>query len=175
MTCRKCGVEIPEGCACCIGCGAAVDPVQGDTKQHGNLGSTVIFGDTRVMENIGATRIYQEKDLGKTVIYKPVEQRKPIYGWLVVTEGPDAWKDFRIADEEVQLFLGKGEECQLQLQDSKLEKIHASIRIKDGNLTITDFDTTAGTFVNDKTVTRIELQDGDTVKVGESVLRFRKC
>ena len=175
MTCRKCGVEIPEGCACCISCGAAVDPVQGDTKLHGNLGATVVFGDTRVMENMGATRIYQEKDLGKTVVYNPVEQRKPIYGWLVVTEGPDAWKDFRIADEEVQLFLGKGEECQLKLQDGKIEKIHASIRIKDGNLTITDFDTTAGTFVNDEAVTRLELQDGDTVKVGESVLRFRKC
>ena len=175
MTCRKCGVEIPEGCACCINCGATVDPLQGDTKQQGNLGSTVVFGDTRVMENMGATRIYQEKDLGKTVIFKPAEQRKPIYGWLVVTEGPDAWKDFKIADEEVQLFLGKGEDCQLQLQDGKIEKIHASIRIKDGNMTITDFDTAAGTFVNDEAITKIELQDGDTLKVGESVLRFRKC
>jgi pSer/pThr/pTyr-binding forkhead associated (FHA) protein len=127
------------------------------------------------MENMGATRIYQEKDLGKTVVFKPAEQRKPIYGWLVVTEGPDAWKDFKIADEEVQLFLGKGEDCQLQLQDGKIEKIHASIRIKDGNMTITDFDTAAGTFVNDEAITKIELQDGDTLKVGESVLRFRKC
>jgi len=175
MTCRKCGMEIPEGCVRCISCGAAVDPVQGDTKLHGNLGSTVVSGDTRGIESMGTTRIYQEKDLGKTVIYKPVEQRKPIYGWLVVTEGPEAWKDFRIADEDVQLFLGKGEDCQLQIQDDKIEKIHASIRIKDGNLTITDFDTNTGTFVNDKAVTRLELQDGDTVKVGESVLRFRKC
>jgi len=175
MTCRKCGMEIPEGCVGCISCGAAVDPVQGDTKLHGNLGSTVVSGDTRGIESMGATRIYQEKDLGKTVVYKPVEQRKPIYGWLVVTEGPEAWKDFRIADEDVQLFLGKGEDCQLQIQDDKIEKIHASIRIKDGNLTITDFDTNTGTFVNDKAVTRLELQDGDTVKVGESVLRFRKC
>jgi hypothetical protein len=175
MICRTCGAEIPEGGKRCSGCGAVVDTINGDTKPPGNLGATVVFGDNKVMESMGATRIYQEKDLGKTVIYKPVEQRKPIYGWLVVTEGPEAWKDFRIADEEVQLFLGKGEDCQLQIQDEKIEKIHASIRIKDGNLTITDFDTTAGTFVNDKPVTKIELQDGDTVKVGESALRFRKC
>jgi hypothetical protein len=175
MNCRKCGVEIPVGYKQCSGCGAVFDPIYEDTKQQGNMGATVVFGDTRVSENMGATRIYQEKDLGKTVVYKPVEQRKPIFGWLVVTEGPDAWKDFRIADEENQLFLGKGNECQLQFQDDTIEKVHASVRIKDSNLTITDFDTTAGTFVNDKAVTRIELQDGDTIKVGESVLRFRKC
>jgi hypothetical protein len=175
MICETCGAEIPKGGKRCSSCRAVVDPINGDTKPPGKLGATVVFGDARGMENMGATRIYQEKDLGKTVVYKPVEQRKPIFGWLVVTEGPDAWKDFRITDEEVQLFLGKGEECQLKLQDDKIEKIHASIRIKDGNLTITDFDTTAGTFVNDGAVTRIELQDGDTIKVGESVLRFRKC
>ena len=180
MNCGKCGVEIPEGCKRCIGCGARVDAINGDTKPPANLGDTIVFGDTRIMKNMGATRIFQENDMGKTVVYKPTEQRpteqrKPIYGWLVVTEGPDAWKDFKIADEEGRIFLGKGEECQLMLQDIKLEKIHASIRIRNGNLTITDYDTTDGTFVNDAAVTRIEVKDHDTVKVGDSVLRFRKC
>ena len=82
-------------------------------RQFGHFKSIGRHPGARGMENMGATRIYQEKDLGKTVIYKPAEQRKPIYGWLVVTEGPDTWKDFRLADEEVQLFLGKDEECQL--------------------------------------------------------------
>jgi hypothetical protein len=174
MTCKMCGATITEGSKNCVNCGAAVESSM-DTKPPVDLGATVIFAETKVMENMGATKIYQEKDFGKTVIFKPEEQRKPIYGWLVVTEGADQWKDFRIADEESQLFLGKGAECQLLLQDNKIEKIHASMRIKDGNLTITDFDTVAGTFVNNEAITRKELHDGDTIKIGDSTLRFRTC
>lgn len=175
MNCRTCGAEIPEGVKACVRCGAAVAPVSGDTKLHEKMGAAVISGETKAMADMGVTRIYQEKDLGKTVVYSSLEKRKPIFGWLVVVEGPDAWEEFRLADEEGQLFLGKGGDCQLKLEDEKVEKMHASVRIKDGKLAVTDLDTTSGTFVNDEAVTRIELKDGDLVKVGESVLRFRKC
>lgn len=175
MNCRTCGAEIPKGSACCVCCGAAVTPVAGDTKLHGAPGATAVSGDIRVTGAMGVTRIYQEKDLGKTVVYKPREKRKPIFGWLVVTEGPDAWEEFRLDDEEGQHFLGTGDDCSLRLLDEKVERMHASVRIKGGKLTITDLDTASGTFVNDEAVTREELQDGDTVRVGDSVLRFRKC
>jgi hypothetical protein len=175
MKCGTCGVEIPEGRRSCAGCGATVDSGPGDTKLHAKAGATILSADAKVMESMGVTRIYQEKDLGKTLVYKPAEKRKPIFGWLVVIDGPDAWEEFRLSDQEGQLFLGKGDDCQLKLEDEKVEKLHASVRIKDDKLTITDLDTFSGTFVNGEAVTRTELKDGDTVTVGQSILRFRKC
>ncbi|NMC75245.1 MAG: FHA domain-containing protein [Geobacteraceae bacterium] len=172
MKCRTCGAEISEGSECCSCCGAAVSSVAGDTKLYGAPGTS---GDTRAIGAMGVTRIYQEKDMGKTVVYKPREKKKPIFGWLVVTEGPDAWEEFRLDDEDGQNFLGTGEGCTLRLQDEKVERMHASVRLKGGTLTVTDLDTVSGTFVNDEAVTRVELRDGDTVRAGDTVLRFRKC
>ncbi|GEM_PF-1299701 len=177
MTCKSCGAEIPEGCRFCGSCGAPVEAVSGDTRASGAgaMGATVLSGEGLTADSLGATRIFEAKDLGKTVIFKPQEKKKPIYGWLVVIDGPGAWEEFRICDEECQLFLGKGEGCQIKLPDESLEKMHASVRLKEGTLSVTDLDTSSGTFVNDTPVTRTELQDGDTVKVGESTMRFRKC
>jgi hypothetical protein len=154
-----------------------VEAVSGDTRASGAraLGATALSGDGQPADSLGATRIFEAKDLGKTVIFKPQEKKKPIYGWLVVIDGPDAWEEFRICDEECQLFLGKGEECQFKLPDESLEKMHASLRLKGGTLSLTDLDTTSGTFVNDTPATRTELQDGDRVKAGQNTLRFRKC
>jgi len=177
MTCRSCGAEIPEGSKFCGSCGASVDTVSGDTRAcgAGAPGATVISGGSNPPDNLGATRIFEAKDLGKTVIFKPSEPKKAIYGWLVVIDGPDAWEEFRLCDEESQLFMGKGDDCQLMLRDEKLDRKHASIRLKDGKLSITDLDTASGTFVNDNPVTRSDLKDGDIVRAGDNTLRFRKC
>ncbi len=175
MNCKRCGALIPDGVGICGGCGAPVVAGPGETKFHGNMGATVISGETMARPDMGVTRIYQEKDLGKTVVFQPKEKRVPIFGWLVVMEGLDAWREFRLSDEEGQLFLGSGVDCQLKLEDPKVEKMHASLRIKDGMITITDLDTLSGTFVNEETVTKCELKDGDMVKAGESAIRFRKC
>jgi pSer/pThr/pTyr-binding forkhead associated (FHA) protein len=51
---------------------------------------------------------------------------------------------------------------------------HISIRLKDGKLYLTDLDTSTGTLVNGKEITRVELQDGDEIKVGSTTLKFRK-
>ncbi len=177
MACRSCGAEIPEGSKFCGRCGASVETVSGDTRACGTgvAGATVISEGSNPPDSLGATRIFAAKDLGKTVVFKPLEKKKPIYGWLVVVDGPEAWEEFRICDEESQLFMGRGEDCQLMLRDEKLDTRHASIRLKDGKLSITDLDTSSGTFVNDNPVTRSDLKDGDTVRVGDSTLRFRKC
>ena len=53
--------------------------------------------------------------------------------------------------------------------------MHASFRLKEGRLSITDLDTLGGTLVNDTPITKTDLQDGDLIKVGGNVLKFRKC
>jgi len=129
---------------------------------------------TKPIESLGATRIYTEKELGKTVIFTPQEERKPVFGWLVITDGKDAWKVFKLSNEEGQFLLGKGDECTIKLEDEQVESRHASIRLKEGKLYLTDLDTPSGTLVNEKEIAKVELQDGDDIKVGGTRLRFRK-
>ena len=61
-----------------------------------------------------------------------------------------------------------------QFVEGKLEELHASIRIKDREVYITDLDTVAGTLVNGKEITRSDLQDGDEITIGETTLKFKK-
>ncbi len=177
MTCRTCGAEIPQGGKFCPNCGASADSDPGATQSSGAFdpGATRIFENSSPRDDLESTRLFEAQDLGKTMIFMPQEKRKPIFGWLVVIEGPDAWEEFRIFDEEGQLILGKGGECQLKLRDEALEGMHASFRLKEGRLSITDLDTLGGTLVNDTPITKTDLQDGDLIKVGGNVLKFRKC
>jgi hypothetical protein len=98
----------------------------------------------------------------------------PIFGWLVVMEGIDAWKVFTLPAKEVQFFLGTGKECIFRFDDAQLEERHASIRIKENDIYVTDMDTTAGTMVNGKAITRIGLNDGDVIKASTIVLKFKR-
>ena len=64
----------------------------------------------------------------------------------------------------------------LSLRDPTVSQLHASINYKDGKFFLTDLDSTNGTFVNDgiEGISRVELHDNDTIRVGEATLKF-KC
>ena len=155
MNCKLCGTPISDEAVFCSSCGGKAE-------------------DTRPVESLGTTKIYVEPPLGKTVVFSPQEERSPVFGWLVVTQGSDMWKVFTIADKEGQFYAGTSGECTLKLADEHLAALHASIRLKEGKLYVTDLDTSAGTFVNGETISRTELKDGDEVRMGDETLKFRK-
>lgn len=105
----------------------------------------------------------------------PAELR-PIFAWLVVLEGAQQYQDFRISQEQV--YIGDSEECDIVLNDEFISGEHASIRYRDGKFTITDLDSKNGTFVNDmdpdKRIDRVELRDGDEIRMGQVLMKF-KC
>ena len=100
----------------------------------------------------------------------------PIFAWLVVLEGAQQYVDFRIAQEQV--YLGGATECDIVIEDDFISGEHASIRCREGKFFITDLDSRNGTFVNDFTpdarIDRVELKDGDNIRIGQVVLKF-KC
>lgn len=104
-------------------------------------------------------------------------KRMPIFAWLVVLEGDQQYEEFRIAQE--QTYLGVSQtECDIVLHDEFVSAEHASIRYRDGKFYITDLDSKNGTFVNDMSpearVDRVQLQDGDEIRLGQVLLKF-KC
>jgi hypothetical protein len=102
----------------------------------------------------------------------------PVVGWLVALNGKHKGTDFRI--REGKNIIGSEPECDIILTDDFISSKHANIKYvnKDGErvFIITDLDSTNGTFLNDseEPVAREELVDNDTVRFGQTKMKF-KC
>lgn len=103
------------------------------------------------------------------------ETRKPpVVGWFVVLTGPQKGEDFRV--REGPNILGSAPDADIVLHDSAIAGKHASLRYKDQKFTITDLDSTTGTFLNDRAdpIAREELKDNDIIRMGEITLKFKR-
>jgi hypothetical protein len=112
-------------------------------------------------------------DLRKTVLLSAAK-RPPVVGWLVALDGPQKGEDFRL--KEGQNTIGADDSSDVKLRGEGVSARHASLRYKDGVYSLTDLDSTNGTFLNDgaKTIAREELKDNDVVRIGDISFKF-KC
>ncbi|HEV2426758.1 MAG TPA: FHA domain-containing protein [Acidimicrobiales bacterium] len=70
-------------------------------------------------------------------------------------------------DVDVAVTVGRGGDCDLQVNDTYLSGRHARFANDDGDLTVEDLDSTNGTYVNQQMVHgRLLLEKGDIVQVG---------
>lgn len=113
-------------------------------------------------------------DPRKTVLLSTLK-RSPVVGWLVAMNGPQKGEDFRLREGQNIIGSGSGLEITL-LHDLAISSKHASIRYRDGVFSLTDLDSTNGTYLNDRTdaIAKEELKDNDLIRVGEVSLKF-KC
>ncbi len=101
------------------------------------------------------------------------KRKAPVVGWFVVLSGEQKGEDFRI--REGQNIIGSAHDADVVLRDTAIAGKHASLRYKDDKFTITDLDSTNGTFLNERTdpIAREELKDNDVVRIGEVRLKFK--
>jgi serine/threonine protein kinase len=90
---------------------------------------------------------------------------------LLVQSGPDRGQVFPLPQEEL-LFLGRSRAAQLRLTDAHVSRMHCQIFVEAGRVTVTDFESAGGTYVNDEAVTAAELGPGDVLRVGSTELRL---
>jgi len=70
-------------------------------------------------------------------------------------------------DVDVAVTIGRGQDCDLQMNDTYLSSRHARVANDSGDLTIEDLGSTNGTYVNQENlVGRVRLERGDIVQVG---------
>jgi transcriptional regulator with GAF, ATPase, and Fis domain len=89
---------------------------------------------------------------------------------LVVTDGPDRGLELRIEKERVTV--GRSRIAELQLTDLAVSGTHFEIEAQEGGYMLRDLDSTNGTFVGDVKVREAWLMPEQSVRVGQSVLRF---
>jgi DNA-binding winged helix-turn-helix (wHTH) protein len=87
------------------------------------------------------------------------------------------WGDRRFQLAEGENVIGRDPRCQVWLDAERVSRRHASILVdQEGSSTrLRDLESTNGTFLGrSQVVEPVELNDGDEVKVGSVVLKFRR-
>ncbi len=89
---------------------------------------------------------------------------------LFVIQGPDQGKRFQLAGETVTL--GRDKSNAVQLADHEVSRRHAELHLSESGYELVDLDSSNGTFVNGRRVTRQPLSSGDRIQAGRSLLIF---
>src|SRR5437763_1644503 len=91
---------------------------------------------------------------------------------LKVTEGPHAGRDFRFAEHD-NFLVGRSKDARfrLALKDPFFSRIHFLVELNPPRCRLLDLHSTNGTFVNGERVDSAELNDGDEIRAGQTVLR----
>jgi len=164
MICPFCGATIPDGSKTCRDCGR-------ELRQRSPEVTEIVAENLSTADK---TSVFQEESLGKTQFFSEgLDAVGAFLGWLVITEGPDKWKEFHIPPDFGQVIVGRGEAADIRLNDESISRIHISIRKKDDAFFLTDLDTESGTKVNGKPVERVKLQDGDLIQIGNTSIKFK--
>ncbi len=93
------------------------------------------------------------------------------YPRLEVTAGPDQGKFFVVHPGTGNL-LGRHQDAFYCLTDPRASRFHCSVQLRDEAVTVTDNGGSGGVLVNGQKVPEAKLKHGDTVQVGETLMRF---
>ena len=89
---------------------------------------------------------------------------------FLVLEGVDKGRVFR--ELNIPVTIGREEGNALRLNDERISRYHAKVQTEDGDVILTDLDSTNGTRVNGSAVQIRRLRPGDQVSIGRSMLLF---
>jgi len=76
----------------------------------------------------------------------------------------------KITLEKSKITLGRGLNVDLTIQDHLSSRLHCAIEFKDNAWRITDLQSRNGTFVNNERIQETQLNVGDRIRIGETVL-----
>lgn len=156
-----------------------------DPINNGTTKTTVSDGNTNVgssysRHNGNATIIYDEDDIetehthnGGERPHRINRETRKFVGWLVSYTLDSMGVDFKLY--EGRNIIGRDMDCNITVNDEKVSSKHAVILFRAGKYSITDNQSSNGTFVNDVDIelSPCYLQDGDIIKIGQTTFKFR--
>ena len=89
---------------------------------------------------------------------------------LLILSGPELGTAVELGN--VPLEIGRDAECAVTLTSDGVSRKHARVQLIFALYFVTDLASTNGTFVNDQRVSMAQLNDGDLLRIGDSVLKF---
>jgi hypothetical protein len=102
----------------------------------------------------------------------PARRSRKSANRVAVVEGALKGKSFEVGNE---LTIGRAEKCHITLDDTYVSQVHARIFSRDDTVMVEDLGSTNGTYLNRHRLgAPAELQRGDQLKIGKTVLEMRK-
>lgn len=89
---------------------------------------------------------------------------------LVVIHGESLGLCVELIDKAVTI--GRAPGCEMQIDHRSVSRMHCTVWCEEGQFHVRDLGSTNKTLVNEHAVEKSELKDGDTIAVGEIVLKF---
>jgi pSer/pThr/pTyr-binding forkhead associated (FHA) protein len=92
---------------------------------------------------------------------------------VTIVEGDaNKGKSFDLGEE---LIIGRAEKCHIVLDDTYVSQMHARIFARGETYMAEDLGSTNGTYLNRRRITSpVEVSRGDQVKIGKTVMEFRR-
>jgi diguanylate cyclase (GGDEF)-like protein len=107
----------------------------------------------------------------RTAISLPSERPKSAgQPCLVIMTGAEMGRRIDLTHEEVSI--GRAEQCTVCVNSDLVSRRHAVVNRVLGRYIVVDLKSTNGTFVNDLRIERAELEDGDLLRAGKTVLKY---
>ena len=135
--------------------GITSEKTTASAEVHGSSQDTVVSGNLnseRAKENLSRTKVAGIKVPQLTVLQNGVRETYSL--------------------KELNTSLGRNSDNDIIIPDSTVSGKHAIVSIENNKIYIKDNNSTNGTFVNDNKVTRSELFDKDTIRLGKVAIQY---
>ena len=92
---------------------------------------------------------------------------------VIIPNGADFTAEYPL-NGTVENLIGRGSECQIQIDDLRASCVHAKFVFSDGLWMIIDSGSRNGTLVNRSKTDSAVLSDGDAIRIGDTTLVFHE-
>lgn len=131
-------------------------------------GSRTVFGEEDEVETVVTPN-------GGEKVQRVYREARKLVGWLVSYTLDPLGVDFKLY--EGRNVIGRDMDCSITLADKMVSAKHAVLLFRANKYSITDTQSSHGTFVNGEDI-ELEpryLNDGDVITIGQTVLKFRSA
>src|ERR1051326_4138658 len=88
--------------------------------------------------------------------------------YLIVLAGGEVGKMFKLDQGEVTI--GRSHRADVRIEDDSISRMHVKLVLAGQQVSIEDLGSSNGTLVNGERIAKSLLQDGDKIRVGETVI-----
>jgi len=121
-----------------------------------------------------STSTSQERtaSLARRLARDSLDADRALHPTLTILNGPAEGTALRLPAPPARFVLGRGEGCDVTLDDADLSREHAELDVGLDGVTLRDLRSKNGVYVGDRRVEERLLDDRDEIRLGATVLRF---
>jgi hypothetical protein len=133
------------------------------SNAHSQMSGNTVFGCAEKIET----------SAGEVKAEHLYRNTRKLVGWLATYSFDSMGIDFKLY--EGRNIIGRDPDCSITVNDRMMSGRHAVLLYRAGRYSLTDSQSTHGTFVNDEDIALEPryLNDGDVICMGETVFKFR--